>query len=427
MPTAVQHRSSRSLTKLAATFGTSNLISTLLQLVGGLLTTMAVGPAVLGTFNSVGLVLGYAPLLELGALHGLRRELPFYIGKGDTKRSHELVASAQGWMWMITAVALLVVVILAAFFALKGQFQRAVGLAAFIIPVVGTLMGRLYVGSLFRTSSDFKRLSWINISIAAIGLPLVGLVWLFGYHGLCLRITLLWLFSGAIFYALRPIRVHPALRWADLRVLFSTGIPIFIVGHLFAWWPTLNATLVLAYGGERLLGLYAVANMAGPIATTFPLALASVVYPQMAQQYGKTGDVRSLANLAIRPTLLTLGLTAIMVLVGWIAIPWFVRWFLPKYVEGICAAQWTVASALIVGLSPINNVFNVLKKQGRYGFAMLVGMLSYYVSLRFLVRDSVTLEAFPQAMLIGRATFMLFCGVMVWHLVRTAPVVNNTQ
>ena len=288
------------------------------------------------------------------------------------------------------------------------------------------MMGRLFVGSLFRTGSDFRRLSWINVAIAVVGLPLVTLVWWFGYAGLCLRITLIWVVGSALFYWLRPIKVRCKLRFSNLRVLLFTGLPIFAVGHLFALWPTINATLVLSYGGKESLGLFAIANMAGPIATTFPLALASVVYPRMAQEYGRTGSVSTIAKLAIKPTFMTLAFTAVIVVAGWIAIPWVVEWLLPKYKQGIAAAQWTIASALVVGLSPINNVFNVVKKQVRYACAMIAGMGAYYATLRILLSDSLRLEAFPQAMLVGRSVFMIICALMVWHLTRQ-PIRPSAQ
>ncbi len=70
----------------------------------------------------------------------------------------------------------------------------------------------------------------------------------------------------------------------------------------------------------------------------------------------------------------------------------------------------------VVAFTPVNNVFNVVKKQGRYGFAMLVGMASYYGALRWIIRDEIRLEAFPQAMIVGRGAFVVTCFILIAHL-----------
>src|SRR5271157_3785644 len=74
-----------------------NFVSMLLRMVGGVLQAKCVLPAVLGMYNSIGLVLGYAPFLQLGILNGINRELPYFIGKGDRQRVNELAAAAQAW------------------------------------------------------------------------------------------------------------------------------------------------------------------------------------------------------------------------------------------------------------------------------------------------------------------------------------------
>jgi O-antigen/teichoic acid export membrane protein len=153
--------------------------------------------------------------------------------------------------------------------------------------------------------------------------------------------------------------------------------------------------------------------MAGPTVAMLPQALGQVVYPRMSEQYGQTGKIVDLIRMVATPIAITFGFTLLVVTVAWFAIPPAVSLILPKYVEGTQAAQWSVAAVLITALTPVNNVFNVVKKQGRYGIAMLVGIASYYGVLRWLIREEVHLDAFPQAMLAGRTAFVVVCYVLV--------------
>ena len=75
------------------------MLGTVLRMLGGILQGRCVPPAVLGLFNGLGLVVGYAPFLQIGISNGLNRELPYFVGKGDQQRVKELAAAAQAWAW----------------------------------------------------------------------------------------------------------------------------------------------------------------------------------------------------------------------------------------------------------------------------------------------------------------------------------------
>jgi len=110
--------------------------------------------------------------------------------------------------------------------------------------------------------------------------------------------------------------------------------------------------------------------------------------------------------------------TACLVGVAWLVLPAFVQLVLPKYLEGTAAAQWQAASVVVLALTPVNNIFVVTKKLARYGLAIGCGV-AYYLSLLWLIRNEVRLEAFPQAMIAGRTVFVVVCLVLAWNLARS--------
>jgi O-antigen/teichoic acid export membrane protein len=269
---------------------------------------------------------------------------------------------------------------------------------------------------LYRTFGEFQKISLIVVIVAAAGLVLVTFVWAFGFWGLCLRVMGIWGLTLMLFWKWRPLPFRPKWSLPDLKVLAGTGLPIFGVGQLYAWWPVLNSTLVLKYAGTEGLGLFAIANLAGPTVAMLPQALGQVVYPQMAEEYGKGASIADLVRLVAKPTLVTFAFTSVVVVAGWFLTPPIVSWVLPKYVAGTSAAQWSVVGALALALTPVNNVFNVVKRQGLYGLAMVSGMVAYYVTLRLLVHDGIDLVAFPKAMIVGRVVFVVICYGLIWYL-----------
>ena len=405
------------LVKDSAIFASGNLLATVFRLVGGLLTSRLVDPSVLGLFNGIGLVLGYVPLLNAGVSAGLNRELPYLVGKEDRARAAVLASVAQCWLLLAAGICVAGLLCVAGWQLYHGQFQLALGWASFTIPVFGLFYGQFYLQILYFTHGRFPRISYITVLVAAAGVVTVVFVWWLDFMGLCIRGVLVAALMLALLWKWRPLSVRPRWSWPDLRVLVTTGVPIYLVGQLYAWWAVFNSTLVLTYAGTRGLGLYALANMAGPMVALLPQAISQVVYPKMSEEYGRTGRVRPLVRMAVWPTLVNVAVTLVAVGAGWILMPPVVKFLLPKYVEGIPAAQWALVATAFMALTPVNSVFNVVKKQGRYGIAIALGIVVYFAALQWIIRDGVFLESFPQAMIVGRLAFVLVCYGLIWNMV----------
>ena len=112
---------------LTAVFASGNLIASALHMLGGFLVVRLVDPTVLGQFQGIILILSYLPILQLGILNGLTRELPFYIGKGNRQRVEELAASAQAWALFIGVFSTVALLGIALWHAFQGNLQFTVG------------------------------------------------------------------------------------------------------------------------------------------------------------------------------------------------------------------------------------------------------------------------------------------------------------
>ena len=96
------------------------------------------------------------------------------------------------------------------------------------------------------------------------------------------------LVSAAFLHYWRPVRVGPRWNLQHLKHLLVIGAPIFLVAQIYAWWTVLNSTLVFTYTGKEGLGLYAMVLVAGGAFELLPAAVSQVIYPRMAEQYGRT-------------------------------------------------------------------------------------------------------------------------------------------
>ncbi|MGD0283915.1 MAG: oligosaccharide flippase family protein [Dissulfurispiraceae bacterium] len=419
-PAAVETKKPSMLFLVGSLVG-GNFVSMMLRMVGGVLQARCVLPAVLGMFNGIGLVLGYAPFLQLGILNGINRELPYFIGKGDRQRVNELAAAAQAWALAIGGIVGIALSGVGCWQLAHGQWQLAAGW--FTNAVLGVLLfyNTNYLQMTYRTSHDFARLAMSSVIENTVALVLVALVALLNFYGLCLRALLTTFVSVTFLYYWRPVRVGPHWNWRHLKHLLVIGAPIFIVGQIYAWWTVLDSTLVLSYMGKQGLGLYAMVLVVVTTLDMLPLSLSQVVYPRMAEQFGRTENVRDLIRITRKPIMITVAGMIPIIAFSWLIVEPVMRIVLPKYVAAVPAMKWSLLIPFVSSFQPINNLFNVLRRQDLYIVAIVLGMGAYVGSLMWLVRNGAELTAFPQAMFIGRMVYIFLSYVLIVFLVRKQP------
>ena len=408
----------RSLAALTGIFAGGNALSSGLRMASAILTARFCEPASLGLFNAVGLVVGYAPFLQLGILNGLNRELPYYFGKGDQRRVQELASAAQAWAIAIGSFTAALLLAAACWYGLHGNWPVAAGCAANAIAVFALFYGQCYLTFLYRTHGDFSALALFGVAQSVLALALVLVIWFFGYYGLCLRLAVTNLFLMALLWHWRPVRVPPKWGREQLLHLLKIGAPIFGVGVLSSWWAVLDSTLVLKEMGTTGLGLYALVGMTNQAMTLLSQAVSSICYPRMAEQFGRTGSYRDCLRIAFKPCLCLLAGMAPVAAATWWVSPLLITHLLPKYREAIPAVQWAAVGAVALSLDPLNNAYNIVMRQDLYAVCIAIGMLSYFLCLRYLLSSGGALSAFPISMLVGHLFFMSSSGLFLHHLWR---------
>lgn len=417
-----------SIVYLAGALAGGNVISAVLRTVGGLLQARFVTVPMMGLYVTLSLALEYALMAQLGVFNGLNRELPYVTGKGDHARGKELAAATQAWAILISSLVALVMLALAVWSALQGDMWRVVGwgsnaILAYFWFYSGQSLSYLQVT--YRTGHDFARLALVGVVQNALGLVLVVLVVFFNFYGMCFRLLITFTVAGILLYYWRPVRVGPKWNTAHLKHLMIVGLPIYGVGMLYYWWTVLlSKTLVGACMGEDSLGLYGMVVMAVGMVELLPGAVTQVVYPRMAELYGRTGTVHGLLGMTVKPILLTaVGMIPIILVACWLVGP-AMRLVLPQFADAVPAMRWALLVPWFSSFNSINNVFNVVRRQDLYVIAILLGLAAYGGCLAWLLRGGVTLVAFPQAMLVGQAVFIVCCYVLAVYLVRKEHAVT---
>lgn len=386
----------------------ASLFGNVLTLISGLLVAKWMLPEDLGFFNSFSILTSYIILIQLGIPSGLSRELPFQMGKGDQKNVEELAAAAQFWGLLLGILVLLGSIIAGVFFLIQGKLELAAGSVVVGVTSFQALYVTKYLQILFRSNAAFNKLAVINTATSVMAFIGVGFVWKFGFYGLCLRALLVTFVDFGLTFFWRPLKVNPVWSYRRFVELFKSGMPIYSVASIYGLWPVFERTVVLLLGGTKSLGLYALATIVDGTLKTVQTSISSICFPKMSYAFGQGAGFRELMLIPLKFVGINLGLNAIVLVAGWLLLPFIVSWLLPNYIAGVEAAQWMLVVSLVSILSIFSNVYMVIKKNIDRLKAYLIGMLVWAILLYYFHFSGIfDLTIFPKALIAGYAAMLL--------------------
>jgi O-antigen/teichoic acid export membrane protein len=406
-----------SLVRVASTFAAGNMIVLAMRFVNTFLTARLVEPYLLGIFNSSLLAVSYAGILQLGVLNGLNRELPYEMGRGDHSRAEELTAAAEAWAILVSAVAFIALAAVSIWYLVAADPRRASAFAVAAVGGIYLLYGQLYLQTTYRTRGDFRKLVLILITDAVMNVFGLALLLAAPFKGLCIRSVAATVISGALLWSFRPVRVRPRWHRAHLVHLLKVGAPIYGVGQLYALWPTINGTLIAARLGASSFGMYAVALMVATGVGVITSSVSQVVYPRMAEDYGRTHDAAAALRPAFKMTAAIAVILGTACVAGWCALPFLIRTVLPKYTGGIAAAQWSLAASALAVLGLPCSIFPVVRRLGMYTAALCCGIAAY-AAMVMVFGSRLTLDSFPKALCLGNVVFLALAYLAMLRITR---------
>jgi hypothetical protein len=316
-------------------FAGGNLFVAVLSGLGGLLQARWIEPEVFGEFRKFGILTSYFYIGLVLVHDGLARQFPYLMGKGKREEALKVAATAKWWYLALSWFFSFFFIGLTLTSMLQGDYRSAVGWGV-QIPCVWMAIYGAYFGVMYRTSSDFKRLSYNNVIASASGFISLVLVKIWGYWGLAAR-SLLQNVVGLYFNRhYLPVKVKATFDIKGIVNLAKISLPLSIPGYIST--SCLSASLsliVLKYCGESGLGIYGVALTFQGMALTFTAALNQIFITKLTCKFGETEDVVTCLKYAKIPTLLSVVAAIVLALGLCLVIDPLIRLLLPKYVDAI--------------------------------------------------------------------------------------------
>jgi len=388
--------------KVLIKFTSSQVIYNGLKMIAGFLVVRLIAPEIYGAFSGVGIFLGYVMLGHFGILSGLRRELPFQYGNKNEKLVDGLASLGFFVSLVVGSLSSLVFFTFLIYQLISGTFIDVAIYSSFTIVSFFHLLNKGYLPSLFRTTNEFDKLSKINIVLALVNILSVALVWQYALLGLCFRAVLLSIVEFGLLYFNRPISVGPKWNYQHAKLLITTGIPIFAVGQVRPLWTTVMNSLIFTLGGPLQFGYYALVNIINGALGIIPNSIGQVIYPKMSIHYGQGKDVLTILKGTLKPMIFQFIVILFVAITTCLILPVLIPLLLPKYVNGIEAAQWITFLPVVASLGLVNNIYNVIKRQKWYFISLIIGaFIGAGYSLTMVQMIGFDIIYFAQGMILG--------------------------
>lgn len=410
-------RNRQTVRSVTALFST-NIVSTVLTAIGGLLVARFLWPEETGSFRAYTIPLTYLIFLHLGTWDGLWRQIPYYVGKEMPEKVDAFASAAGAFNLLVSVVVSFGFVCCAAYSLIHHDLYGVFGWLSQALFSWGIFYGN-YLTSTYRTLHHFVTLSRIQMTQSVLNFGMVFLLPFLRFYGLCARAAFPSFLAVWFYHRNRPLKVRYRFNVKALSELLKIGLPFSFWGNLYtSVWTATEGALVLSLSGVSALGLFSIAAVMRGAVNSLPDSIWQVLSPRVVTAFARDGSVR---NANARIVWVTAGLTGCMValaIVGSFLLDIFVPYAIPKYIAGIPVMKVCLWFSVVqAAFLPINTLF-ATGRPWLYGRSVIAGIVVFPLATYLLYSAIGGLLAVAIGSLLGRAARTLAAYVDLIALTR---------
>ncbi|WP_299519972.1 hypothetical protein [Winogradskyella sp.] len=365
----------------ASKYVASGLVMTFASLITGFIVLSWISPEDIGRWQSFTVFIGYVQLLTLGISQGINRELPYWLGKEHVDIAIAKLKTAGAFisklvLWLYIVLTLLTLLLF------KLEVLRKEG--AFMLMFAGSIaffnILRTFLGATYRTSNEFKKLTYIQLVISGLYILFIPLIYFYGIWGYIVYQFLINTAFVLLFRIYRPYKVKYEFNKSNFIDLLNVGFPIFFWNYIGVISRSLPRLILVVFGSPLLVGLFAPAGNVNNAVLAIPKFLNRYLFPKMAFKFGQHGDKNTVFKMALKTVkylfVVMLGIGLVLVFI----IPYAIPYVFPKYQDGVLAAQIMVFSGVFYSVNMVFHVaLNSLKAFKYFKFLISFRLLSIVI------------------------------------------------
>lgn len=336
--------------KDASFFSIATVVTQLISMVSAILMRRFLGPAQVGIWALVQMVLTYAEYSNLGVSSGITREIPYYQGKGDSSKVESLKNTAFYFSILTSTLVSGAVFVYA--ILMRSSLQE--GLFWGLLLCSGLVMLQRLNGLLIATMRAFKQFSLASHQMIWSAVVNAALVAVLSHHfklyGFMWAMILSFLFNITYIFFGSNLRFHFSLKIGEVKGLISYGFPLMLLAFFGTLFETIDKIIITKFLGLEKLGLYSIALMTATYLSSLPNAVGIVMIPNIHEKYGQTGDKRDLRGFTDKSDEVFSGIMPVLIGLAWFIAPAALEILLPKFMDGVPALQWLSLSVFFLAV-----------------------------------------------------------------------------
>ncbi len=348
----------------AGFYSAAVVLTQLITIVAAVVMRRFLGPAQVGVWALMQLVLTYADYSQLGTMNAIIREIPYYRGKGDEAKAESIKNTVFTFSLLSALLCSLGVMVYAV--VLKNSLSVEIfwGLCLTALLILLQRMNGLLT-TLIRSLKRFDVASRQLVYSAIVNTTLVAVLsYRFRFYGFMAAMCLSFTFNFVYLCRRQSFQFRPVLELKELRSLISYGFPFMLMTLMGTLFDTIDRVMISRYIDLEALGLYSIALMTSTYIYSIPNAVSVVLVPNLHEIYGKNDDPNDLRNFLFKSDLAFTTLIPVFIGLAWFAMPLVVKVLLPQFIAGIEPMRFLVLGVfyLAVGQAYMQFIY-VIKKE----------------------------------------------------------------
>ena len=307
------------------------------------------GPQNFGFWKAIDLIQQYHPFTALGVQNAMTLEVPYALGQGRAELASKISRVALGSVFLLPLLTSMGVLF-------WGLARGGDPLYAYAFAVMGfsTFLTILYNYGyrLMFAYQDFVLASKVlTVYTVSTVVFTAVLVYYGGIYGRILAVPVAVLPPLVMLLRYTHLEKRPEFDPRTLAHLVKLGLPLMIVNMIFILLTTVDRMVILKFLTVTALGYYGLALMITQIIGGVGEVVGEQIFPKLNMKFGRTGEASALFDLATAPAIALSPVFAFMLCATGLLLEPVIRSVLPKYVEGVAAAQILVYGTVIYWMS----------------------------------------------------------------------------
>ena len=302
----------------------------------------SLGPAGFGVWVTLLLIVSYSPIVGLGTLEAMVKEVPFYLGRKDLPKVREIEAGVFGSA--VLAALVYLALGLVGLFVLPAGFLGAGPMLLSLVFLALTFSAfTTYFYWRFCAYENFKSVASLDFCRSLLAVFLIGgMAWVWGVPGAVVGYLVheAGVCLAAVWLSIRQhgrpgMSFRPELLWHAVRV----GFPITLLWWVLILQGSVDRVVLGSLVGASAVGYFGLGLSLASVLGLLPTVVARVLYPKVSKQFGMESDPDAMKALVLTPTLALAALLVNLQLLLLVFMPILYNTLLPKYHPGLDVGQ----------------------------------------------------------------------------------------